>query len=51
MLEQCDASWLPRTADKVGRPVHFHSNLFTIVQSYECVDAVPRGLATILLLY
>ena len=51
MLEQRAPSRLMRTAEKVGRTVHFDRNLLPIVQSNQCVDAVPGDLATVLFLY
>ena len=51
MLEQRAASRLMRTADKVGRTVHFDRNLLPSLQCNERVDAVPRNLATMLFLY
>ena len=51
MLEQRAASWLLRTAEKVGRTVHFDRNLLPILQSNQRVDAVPGDLATMLFLY
>ena len=50
MREQRSAGRLRRSADEVGRTVHFHRKLFAIVQSDERVDAVPGGLATMLFL-
>ena len=51
MLEQRGACGLMRTADEVGRTVHFHRKLCAILQSDERVDAVPGRLATMLFLY
>ena len=50
MLEQRSAGRLMRSADEVGRTVHFHRKLFAILQSDERVDAVPGHLATMLYL-
>ena len=49
-LEQRGTGRLMRTADEVGRTVHFHRNPIPIIQSHERVNAVPGGLATMLLL-
>ena len=51
MLEQRAASRLMRTADKVGRTVHFDRNLLPILQSNQRVDAVPGDLTTMLFLH
>ena len=51
MLQQCVASGLLRTANKMVRTVHFHRNLLPIIQSHERVDAVPGDLAAMLFLH
>ncbi len=51
VLEQRGAVGEMRTAQKVGWAVHFHRNPITTPQIYEGIDAVPRGLATILFLH
>ena len=51
MLEQRGAGELMGTADEVGRTVHFHRNSRPIIESNQCIDAVPGDLATMLFLY
>ena len=50
MLEQRGTGRLMRSADKVGRTVHFYRKLSAIVQRDKRVDAVPGRLATMLFL-
>ena len=50
MLELRAASRLMRMTQKMRRPIHFDCYLHPVLQSNEHVDAVPGGLATMLLL-